>query len=201
MAEWDGLISTRALGSPLYVLCFPPLLLAVRASLCHQNALPGCLCSNDIFDASNIFLDDPVAFGFIIAGIINIMILIPAKFLNNDTMHSAWPGFFGRPACVHIVLRGLAYLAAARRYATVPWLIVVFALEKFYVLVGAYALMQVKSESSFDQMLVRHFEIAEPSQVQPHGFGLVDFAFFVFFCWAAYSSLFNCVPAMVPACQ
>eukprot|EP00658_Telonema_sp_P-2_P025054 TRINITY_DN2008_c0_g1_i2.p1 TRINITY_DN2008_c0_g1~~TRINITY_DN2008_c0_g1_i2.p1 ORF type:complete len:204 (-),score=31.44 TRINITY_DN2008_c0_g1_i2:510-1121(-) len=202
MAEhWDGKISSVALGKPLYSLLLPPLLLAVRAWLCRREFIPESWCGYQFLQHLNLFHEDPVAFGFVIAAIVNFMILIPSDMLTNDKMAAAWPSLFGRPGCVQSIMWGLAYLAASRRYATVPWLIMVFALQKLYLASAGYAHARVNSKSRFDQALVRHFEIATPREVQPQGFGLVEGALCLFFCWAGYCSLFNCVKTTVVVCD
>merc|ERR1711934_302846 len=200
MDEWDGKLCLKSTGGPLVTLTAVPLILALRSFLCRQGILPWLTCTNPL---DPLEFDDPVAFGFVIAAVVNFMILIPSKLLTNQQMFDAWPTLFGRSGCIQILLWGCAYLAAARRYATVPWSLVVFALGKAYYVVGAFTLLQVNAGSRHwcCKALARHFEIAHPKRVQPAGFGLVESGFCLFFIWAAYVAFFNCVPTNVPVCK
>ena len=170
MDEWDGKLCLKSTGGPLVTLTAVPLILALRSFLCRQGILPWLTCTNPL---DPLEFDDPVAFGFVIgisspqtlalscgasAAVVNFMILIPSKLLTNQQMFDAWPTLFGRSGCIQILLWGCAYLAAARRYATVPWLLVVFALGKAYYVVGAFTLLQVNAGSRY--LCTRHPALA-----------------------------------------
>jgi hypothetical protein len=76
---------------------------------------------------------------FLAAGLANMGVLIFSAGFTNEILSAAFPEAFSRIGLFTIVLWGLAYIAVARRYAEVPWLVAVFAVEKyFYVATWVY---------------------------------------------------------------
>jgi hypothetical protein len=69
--------------------------------------------------------------GFIIAGFMNLSVLIFSRFFTNSTIAEFDPEVMSNFGLLMIVLWGLAYLSVAKNYHNVKWLIAVFAVEKF----------------------------------------------------------------------
>ena len=57
---------------------------------------------------------------------------VVTRGFTTDPLGPLWPGLFGTPGCLLIALWGLAYAAVAARWAQVPELCAVFALEKLF---------------------------------------------------------------------
>ncbi len=69
--------------------------------------------------------------GFIAAGVANIgATLLLSKGLTNDVMTAVAPKVMSTFGLVMIMTWGLAYIAVAKSYAAVKWLVLTFAVEK-----------------------------------------------------------------------
>jgi hypothetical protein len=68
--------------------------------------------------------------GFIIAGLMNMSVLIFSKLFNNPVITKADPDVMSNFGLLMIVIWGLAYLCVAKTYHHVKWLVLVFAIEK-----------------------------------------------------------------------
>jgi hypothetical protein len=68
--------------------------------------------------------------GFIVAGLMNISVLIFSRFFTNPVIAEYDPALMSNFGLLMIVIWGLAYIAVAKSYFTVKWLVGVFALEK-----------------------------------------------------------------------
>ena len=90
---------------------------------------------------------------FLFAGLSNILgVLIFSKFFTNEVMMEAQPMVMGHFGLIAIMLWGLAYIAVRQNYASVPWLIAVFVIEKLvYVLVWLNWLFSNSLNSLYDQ--------------------------------------------------
>ncbi|WP_414044168.1 hypothetical protein ACMGE9_05065 [Macrococcus sp. EM39E] len=77
--------------------------------------------------------------GFILAGLYNLFgILIFSQGFTNPLLNKYDPIVFSWVGQLSIMLWGLAYISVARNYSKVPYLILVFAIEKaLYVYVWA----------------------------------------------------------------
>ncbi|MFD1062748.1 hypothetical protein ACFQ1Q_05775 [Winogradskyella litorisediminis] len=75
--------------------------------------------------------------GFVIAGLSNIVgVLILSKAFTNQAMLTAQPEVMGKFGLIAIMLWGFAYIAVSKSYYKVPWLLLVFVIEKLvYVIV------------------------------------------------------------------
>jgi len=68
---------------------------------------------------------------FLIAGLFNILgVLIFSKVFTNEVLMNTQPDVMGYFGLLSIILWGLAYIAVHKTYASVPWLVGVFFLEK-----------------------------------------------------------------------
>ncbi|MGE0433422.1 MAG: hypothetical protein AB7S36_14275, partial [Planctomycetota bacterium] len=68
---------------------------------------------------------------FVLSGLSNIggVLLFSAAF-TDPTLGRLYPEVFAPFGLVAIILWGLAYIAVARTHPAVPWLVLVFAIEK-----------------------------------------------------------------------
>lgn len=69
--------------------------------------------------------------GFIIAGLMNLSVLLFSKFFTNSIISEFDPDVLSNFGILMIVLWGLAYISIAKNYQHVKWLVAVFAAEKF----------------------------------------------------------------------
>ena len=75
--------------------------------------------------------DRAITRGFVLAGAVNVFgMLVVSKLFTNSLLNSTDPAVFSWLGQVAIVLWGLAYWAAARPFRHVPYLVVVFFIEK-----------------------------------------------------------------------
>lgn len=90
---------------------------------------------------------------FLFAGLSNILgVLIFSKFFTNEVMMEAQPMVMGHFGLISIILWGLAYIAVRKNYASVPWLIAIFVIEKLvYVMVWVHWLFSNSLGSLYDQ--------------------------------------------------
>ncbi|MDB4293388.1 hypothetical protein N9954_08280 [Maribacter sp.] len=68
--------------------------------------------------------------GFIIAGLMNMSVLVFSRFFTNTVINDTDPNVMSNFGLIMIVVWGLAYISAAKNYQSVTWLIGVFAFEK-----------------------------------------------------------------------
>jgi hypothetical protein len=69
--------------------------------------------------------------GFIAAGLMNMAVLLFSRFFTNAVIPESDPAVMSNFGLLMIVVWGLAYMAVAKNYHTVKWLVAVFAVEKF----------------------------------------------------------------------
>ena len=69
--------------------------------------------------------------GFIIAGLMNLSVLVFSRFFTNSTIPEFDPDVMSNFGLLMIVLWGLAYMSIAKNYQDLKWLVGVFAIEKF----------------------------------------------------------------------
>ncbi|MBA6342260.1 hypothetical protein H4J59_14790 [Colwellia sp. MB02u-10] len=68
--------------------------------------------------------------GFILAGLMNLSVLIFSRLFTNTTIAEFDPIVMSNFGLLMILIWGLAYMSVAKNYQQVKWLIGVFALEK-----------------------------------------------------------------------
>ena len=129
--------------------------------------------------------DRAITGGFVLAGVFNVFgMLAVSKFFTNPLLNASDPAVFSWLGQVAIVLWGLAYLTAARTYPHVPYLVLVFCIEKMvyaatwlvWLLQNGHSLSSIASESL-------------PTAIFFGSYGACDFAFGIFFGWVALKSL------------
>lgn len=69
--------------------------------------------------------------GFVIAGLMNMSVLVFSKFFTNPVIPETDPAVMSNFGLLMIVIWGLAYITIAKTYQNVKWLVGVFAIEKF----------------------------------------------------------------------
>ena len=69
--------------------------------------------------------------GFVIAGLMNMSVLVFSKFFTNPVIPEVDPVVMSNFGLLMIVIWGLAYISVAKNYQNVKWLVGVFAIEKF----------------------------------------------------------------------
>lgn len=69
--------------------------------------------------------------GFIIAGLMNMSVLIHSRLFTNATIPKFDPVVMSNFGLLMIVVWGLAYMSVYKAYPFCKWLICVFAIEKF----------------------------------------------------------------------
>ncbi len=69
--------------------------------------------------------------GFILAGLMNLTVLIFSRFFTNSVIPETDPVVASNFGLLMIVIWGLAYISIAKNYHHVKWLIGVFAVQKF----------------------------------------------------------------------
>ncbi|WGE33440.1 hypothetical protein NYR61_08040 [Actinobacillus genomosp. 1] len=122
--------------------------------------------------------------GFILAGIYNLVCILGfTQFFTDRTLMENDPIVFSWLGQIAIILWGLAYLSVARSFWKVPYLVVVFCLEKM-LYAGAWlywlATIPEKLDVLAGQSMLMFCFFAS------YGFG--DFLFGLFFLIAAVNS-------------
>ena len=122
-----------------------------------------------------------ITIGFLIAGCVNVFgsLVVSAGF-TNTLLSSTDPVVFSRFGIIAIMLWGLAYVSVSRAYPYVPWLLLVFTLEKLVYTV-AWLVWLLRYGDKLPSLFSQSF----PTAAFFATYGLVDFAFGVFFAWVA----------------
>ena len=129
--------------------------------------------------------DRAITRGFVLAGAVNVFgMLLVSKLFTNSLLSVTDPVVFSWLGQVAIVLWGLAYWAVARQYRHVPYVVVVFFIEKMvYALTWLLFLLQngpsLTSIASESLLTAIFFGV----------YGAGDFAFGLFFGWVALKAL------------
>lgn len=114
--------------------------------------------------------------GFIIAGLMNLTVLIFSRFFTNSTISEFDPVVMSNFGLLMIALWGLAYISIAKNYHQVKWLVGVFAVEKFiygYVWIQWMLNNNISAVYEKDIMAGIFYSI----------YGINDWIFFGFFLW------------------
>ena len=115
--------------------------------------------------------------GFIAAGLANILgVLIFSLGFTNTLLTTLSPVVFSTFGLISIILWGLAYLAVARAYPHVPYLVLVFVIEKL-----VYVITWVQWLAQSGQTLPGLFTQSPLTAAFFALYGLNDLAFGLFF--------------------
>ena len=132
-----------------------------------------------------ILSDRAITRGFILAGAVNVFgMLTISKLFTNSLLSATDPAVFSWLGQVAIVLWGFAYWAVAKQFRHVPYLVLVFCIEKMvytvawllWVLRNGHSLTSIASESPMTALFFG-------------AYGAGDFAFALFFGWVALKVL------------
>ena len=135
--------------------------------------------------------DSSITKGFWLAGVYNVAgILIFSKFFTNSLLSSLDPAAFSWLGLISISLWGLAYCSVAKSYQSVPYLVLVFFVEKML-----YTVTWLKWLSKNWSTLPSLFSESPLTATAYSIYGAGDFVFGVFFLWVAIKALRKCEPA------
>lgn len=112
--------------------------------------------------------------GFIIAGLMNMSVLIFSRFFTNPVIAKFDPVVMSNFGLLMIIVWGLAYISIYKSYHQVKWLVLVFAIEKLlYVYTWIQWLLnnQLSNVYNQDAMAGAFYSI----------YGVNDSLFFIFF--------------------
>jgi len=119
--------------------------------------------------------------GFWIAGAFNILgVLVFSKFFTNALLSSIDPRVFSWFGLVAIMLWGGAYCSVAKSYSFVPYLVLVFFVEKMI-----YATVWLMWITKHGNMLPSIFSESPLTATFYAIYGACDFMFGLFFLWVA----------------
>lgn len=126
-----------------------------------------------------------IRLAFLAAGAVNIVgMLVISRAFTNETLASADPVVFSAFGQAMILVWGLAYIAAAAHWQALPWLCLVFFVEKMFY-VGAWVVWWTNSADRFASILDQ-----DPlTAVFLAGYGANDLAFGLLFLMAAVLAL------------
>lgn len=119
--------------------------------------------------------------GFILAGAYNVFgMLLFSQFFSNEILSTVDPEVFSWLGQVAVVLWGLAYWSVANSYQYVPFLVLLFAVEKLVYSVTWVHWMLEKQQTlpaiAADSLLTATFYSS---------YGIGDIVFCIFFTWVA----------------
>jgi hypothetical protein len=119
--------------------------------------------------------------GFWLAGAYNISgVLIFSKLFTNSLLSSLDPAVFSWLGLVAVILWGLAYCSVARSYGSVPYLLLVFVVEKM-IYTTTWLLWLTRNGSTLPAL----FSESPLTATYYSIYGAGDFAFGLFFLWVA----------------
>ncbi len=130
----------------------------------------------------SILSDRAITRGFFLAGAVNVLgMLAISKLFTNPLLSANDPAVFSWLGQVAIILWGLAYWAVAKSFHYVPYLVMVFCVEKMvYTVTWLMWLVQkgdsLKGIAAESPMTANFFKM----------YGAGDFAFGIFFGWVAF---------------
>lgn len=117
--------------------------------------------------------------GFVIAGLMNMTVLINSRLFTNETIPKFDPVVMSNFGLLMIVIWGLAYISVAKKYQAVKWLVGVFAIEKLIYGCAWINWMMNNSVSDVyaeDAMAGMFYSV----------YGINDWVFFFFFSFVFY---------------
>lgn len=117
---------------------------------------------------------DTITKGFIIAGLMNMSVLVFSRFFTNSVIPESDPNVMSNFGLLMIVIWGFAYISVAKNYHNVKWLVGVFAVEKIiYGIIWIKWMLanNVSDIFSKDKMAGVFYSI----------YGVNDWVFFIFF--------------------
>ena len=130
-------------------------------------------------------LNSIITKGFWLAGAFNIIgVLAFSKFFTNELLASLYPAVFSWAGLVAIILWGFAYCSVAKSYQSVPYLLLVFFVEKMFY---TYTWLTWLTKNS--NMLSSLYSESWSTALFFSIYGAGDFIFGLFFLWVAIKCL------------
>lgn len=120
--------------------------------------------------------------GFILAGLMNLTVLIFSRFFTNETIPEYDPVVMSNFGLLMIVLWGLAYMSVAKNYHAVKWLVAVFAIEK---IVYGYVWIQWMLNNNISEVFEK--DMMAGSFYAIYGINDILFALFFLFVFSRVS--------------
>lgn len=122
-----------------------------------------------------------IAKGFWLASAYNVLgVLVFSKLFTNTLLSSLDPTVFSWPGLVSILLWGAAYASVAKSYRSVPYLVLVFFVEKMI-----YAVTWLTWLARNGGTLPSLYSESPLTAVFFSIYGAGDFVFGLFFLWVA----------------
>jgi hypothetical protein len=112
--------------------------------------------------------------GFVIAGLMNMAVLVFSRFFTNSVIPESDPVVMSNFGLLMIVVWGLAFISVARNYHSVKWLVGVFAIEKFI-----YGFIWIKW--MLNNNVLEVFAKDKMAGIFYSVYGVNDWMFFIFF--------------------
>jgi len=125
--------------------------------------------------------DSLVRKGFILAGLMNLTVLIQSRLFTNPTIPKFDPVVMSNFGLLMIAIWGLAYISVAKEYRKLKWLVGVFAIEKFiygYVWINWHLNNNVSDVFQEDAMAGAFYSV----------YGINDWLFFAFFLFVFFKT-------------
>ena len=123
--------------------------------------------------------------GFWLAGAYNIFgVLVFSKLFTNSLLSSLDPAVFSWLGLVAVILWGFAYCSVARSYQSVPYLLLVFVMEKM-IYTMTWLMWLIKNGSTLPAL----FSESPLTATYYSIYGAGDFIFGLFFLWVASKGL------------
>lgn len=118
--------------------------------------------------------DKTITTGFIIAGLMNMSVLIFSRLFTNSTISEFDPSVMSNFGLVMILIWGLAYISVSKKYHSLKWLVGVFAIEKLiYGLVWTNWMLHNTISDVYEKDLMAGLFYST--------YGINDWVFFIFF--------------------
>jgi hypothetical protein len=117
--------------------------------------------------------------GFILAGLMNLTVLIFSRGFTNETIPAFDPAVMSNFGLLMIVLWGLAYMSVAKNYQAVKWLVAVFAVEK---LIYGYVWIQWMLDNSISEVFEKDMMAGTFYAI----YGINDILFALFFLFVFF---------------
>jgi hypothetical protein len=117
--------------------------------------------------------------GFILAGLMNLSVLIFSRGFTNETIPAFDPDVMSNFGLLMIVLWGLAYISVAKNYQAVKWLVAVFAIEK---IVYGYVWVQWMLDNSISDVFDKDMMAGTFYAI----YGINDILFALFFLFVLF---------------
>lgn len=125
-----------------------------------------------------ILKDKTITQGFITSGLMNMSVIVFSRFFTNPTIPKFDADVMSNFGLLMIVVWGLAYIAVAKEFHQLKWLVAVFALEKLSYVINW-------SQWMFNNSFLEVYNEDKMAGVFYAIYGINDFTFFIFFLFVS----------------